>query len=220
MAIVRVCKVLTQLTLSLSILSYLILTIHPQYDVIKLTYMNMKGFEVYSKALVPPVPRAPAPAPTSTPSLVPAVAPASVPLSIPASVFDTDPVPVHLCSGSAIDQAVRSSDVTLLCGDDDWEIVTKKDAGELDNQGVEEKKSSDEHMGDLKDKTRIGVEGEAEREGEAEGLSVVEIDLIEQIEAMFRVKTGREGTAVEKKEWLRSIREVSESRESDDVTQA
>lgn len=170
----------------------------------------MKGFEVYSKALVPPVPRAPAPA--STPTLVPAVTPVSVPLSIPASVFDTDPA--HLCSGSVMDQAVRSSDVTALCGDDDWEIVTKKDAGELDCQGVEEKKSSDEHVREEKTKTSV------EAEGEAEGLSVVEIDLIEQIEAMFRVKTGREGTAVEKKEWLRSIREVSELKESDDITQA
>ena len=206
------CKVLTQFTLSLSILSFLMLTTHPKYDVVKLTCMDMKGFEVYSKALVPPVPRAPAP--TTTPSLVPAVTPVSVPLSIPASVFDTDPI--HLCSGSVMDQAVRSSDVTLLCGDDDWEIVTKKDAGELDNQGVEEKKNSDDDVKDLKIKT--GVEGGGE--GEVDGLSVVEIDLIEQIEAMFRVKTGREGTAVEKKEWLRSIREVSESKESDDVTQA
>lgn len=193
-------------------LCYLTLTIHPYRDTITLN--NMKGFEVYSKALVPPVPRAPAPAPT----LVPAVTPVSVPLSIPASVFDTDPV--HLCS--VIDPAVRSSDVTALCGDDDWEIVSKRDAGELDCQGVEEKKSSDEHVREekTKDMAKTGVEVEGEGEAEAEGLSVVEIDLIEQIEAMFRVKTGREGTAVEKKEWLRSIREVSELKESDDVTQA
>lgn len=137
---------------------------------------------------MPPVPRP-----------APALTPLTVPLSVPVSVFGTkDTDPVHICS--VLDPLTTTSDVTSLCGDDDWEIVTKKDAGELGSHGVEENKSSDER-------------------GDA-ALSVVEVDLIDQIEALFRVQTGREGTAVERKEWLRSIREVSEPKDVDDVTGA
>lgn len=142
---------------------------------------------------MPPVPR------PATPTTPLALAPVAVPLSVPASVFGSTPADaVDVCS--VLDPLTTSSDATSLCGDDDWEIVTKKDAGELDSHGVEENKSSDER-------------------GDA-ALSVVEVDLIDQIEALFRVQTGREGTAVERKEWLRSIREVSESKDVDYVTGA
>ena len=106
-------------------------------------------------------------------------------------------------SGSKIPQAVvtdtalnipTSLDTPILLNapsDDDWELVSGPGSAE---EGQEETKEG------------AGAVGHED----ITPPSVVEMDLIDQIRSMFMKDSGRKASVVEEREWLKSIRDVTE----------
>jgi hypothetical protein len=92
---------------------------------------------------------------------------------------------------------------TLFDSEDDWQVVTKKDFYD-GNSSTESKGSS---LG--------GTTVEAE---DVEGPTEVESDLIDQIRVMFIEQSGRKATMLEEKEWLKNIRDVTETVEDEETT--
>jgi hypothetical protein len=66
-----------------------------------------------------------------------------------------------------------------------------------------------------KDSSLGGTTVEAE---DVEGPTEVEADLIDQIRVMFMEQSGRKATMLEEKEWLKNIRDVTETVEGEEAT--
>jgi hypothetical protein len=92
---------------------------------------------------------------------------------------------------------------TLFDSEDDWQVVTKKDFYDGDSST------------ESKDSSFGGTTVETE---DIEGPTEVEADLIDQIRVMFMEQSGRKATLLEEREWLKNIRDVTETVDEEEAT--
>ena len=99
---------------------------------------------------------------------------------------------------------------TLSDDDTDWEIINKKDI--IQDENLENGKyCSRNTINILQNKN----ENEMDDDDDDDNITVTEADIISQIRLMYIEKNGKQATSLEEREWLKSIREVTENVEEE-----
>ena len=102
---------------------------------------------------------------------------------------------------------------TLSDDDTDWEIINKKDI--IQDENLENgKHCSRNTINILENKNEKEIDDDDDDDDD-DNITVAEADIISQIRLMFIEKNGKQATSLEEREWLKSIREVTENVEEE-----